>query len=157
MRNRFAVLVGVVAIGLLAVGVGSAAKAAEVTKFEGTIAVPGAGADSAVITACPGGGEANGSTYYFFELKADFTFFKVSGPPHLVNEPNPVGVHAINDYDLDLFVFDAKCKQLPDANSDAGVERLDVKKPARYALVQYFSGVIPELPITLEASNSKIK
>jgi hypothetical protein len=143
-------------LGLL-VSAGAPASANDIKKFQGTIAAPGGGAESAVIHACPKGGEANGSTYIFFDLKADFTAFKVAGPKHLVNEPSPVGVHAVNDYDLDLFVFDAKCKELPSANSDAGVEKLDVKKPARYALVQYFTGVIPELPVTLEACNCKIK
>lgn len=157
MNRRSTLIAGLLTVGLLSAGLGGAAKADGATKFEGTIALPGGGADSSVIEACPGGGEANGSTYVFFDLKADFSFFKVSGPPHLVNEPNPVGVHAVNDYDLDLFVFDAKCKELPSANSDAGVEKLDTKRPARYALVQYFTGVVPELPVTLEASNSKIK
>lgn len=151
-------LVGVaLAVGLVLGFAPAPSKAAEPTTFEATIAVPGGGADSTAITACPDGGGASGTTYAFFDLKEDFTFFKVSGPPHVVNEPSPVGVHAVNDYDLDLWVFDAKCKQLPDANSDAGVERLDTKRPARYALVQYFTGVIPQIPITLEAANSKIK
>ena len=144
------------AVGLLMGFAPMPSKAAEPTKFETTIAAPGGGAEVGHVS-CPDGGPAAGSTYAWIDLEGDFTFFKVAGPPHLVNEPSPVGVHAVNDYDLDLFVFDAKCKQLPDANSDAGVEKLDTKRPARYALVSYFTGVIPELPITLEASNSKIK
>ena len=157
MRNRLALLVGTLALCLIGGTLGVPASASDVKKFEATIALPGGGAEYHNIEYCPGGGEANGVTYTFIELKGDYTWFKASGPAHLVNEPSPVGVHDINDYDLDLFVFDDKCKELPSANGPAGTERLNTKRPARYALISYFSGVHPELPVTLEVSNSKIK
>lgn len=156
MRTRLTVLSALLGIALISSLVAVPAQAEEPKVFEANILAPAGGAEVGHV-GCPDGGPANGSTYVFIDLEGDFTFFKASGPAHLVNEPSPVGVHDINDYDIDLFVFDAKCKQLPDANGPAGTEKLDTKRPARYALISYWSGVIPNLPITLEASNSRIK
>ena len=153
-------IAGLVLASALAAGILQApSQAEEPKKFEATILAPGGGAEAEAIEACPGGGDANGVTYVFFELEGDFKNFKVSGPAHLFNEPNPAGVHAINDYDIDLYVYDAKCTDItPDkAAPDAGTEIIETRRPARYALVSYWSGIHPELPITLLAANSKIK
>jgi hypothetical protein len=162
MGNRAGlVALAVALLSLGAAGHAPGASANPVKKFEAKLAFPAL--DAAPLAAeemvCPGPGSADGTFYKFFDLKGDFKNFKVSGPKHLVNEPSPVGIHAINDYDIDLYVFDAKCKDItPDkAAPDAGTEVIETKRPARFALVTYWSGIHPNLPITLEAANSKLK
>lgn len=161
MRNRLALAVGLLATCLLGVALGAPAKAEEPKKWEFTLLAPAA--DAAPVLAdemtCPEAGDLDGTFYKFLELGADFKSFKVSGPAHLVNEPNPVGVHAINDYDIDLTVLDAKCNDITPSKAapDAGTEVFETKRPARFALITYWSGVYPELPVTLLTANSKIK
>lgn len=167
--RRFALAAG--AAGLLATGFAAPAPANEVKKFEGTIAAPmpvisnmmaGEYLTDAARRACsaPGkAGEGDGVNYKFFDLKGDFKFFFVSGPPSNLNVADPSGLNGtFHDYDLDLYVFDAKCNLLDgegSINSANGIGDLTARKPARFAAVSFFSGV-PNIKVTLEASNAKI-
>ena len=167
MRFRTLAL-GITAVGLLAVGTAAPSPAAPVKKFEATIAAPAPVVSNATAghyltdkarQVCPSPGAGNGKIYAFFELKEDFKFFFVSGPKSNINQPSP-GVFSgtVQDYDLDLYVFDAKCKELTvegSINGANGIGDGTAKKPARYAAVAYFSGP-PNLKVTLEASNTKI-
>lgn len=170
MRFRTLAL-GITAVGLLAVGTAAPSPAAEVKKYEGTIATPApvvsnmtAGSyltDAARLT-CPDPGDGDGVFYKFFDLKGDYTHFFVSGPTPVINQPEPTGVYGgtFHDYDLDLYVFDAKCNELEgegSINTQNGIGNLVVggKKPARFAAIAYYSGP-PELPVVLEASTEKI-
>jgi len=169
MRFRTLAL-GITAVGLLAVGTAAPSPAAPIKKFEKTIAAPAPGLANATAghfdgvgdkgrQVCPSAGAGDGKIYAFFELKEDFKFFFVSGPKSNINQPSP-GVFSgtVQDYDLDLYVFDAKCKELTvegSINGANGIGDGTAKKPARYAAVAYFSGP-PNLKVTLEASNTKI-
>ena len=167
MRFRTLAL-GITAVGLLAVGTAAPSPAAEVKKFEKTIAAPAPVAANATAghyetdkarQVCPSAGAGDGKIYAFFELKEDFKFFFVSGPKSNISQPDPSGtVGTFHDYDLDLYAFDAKCKELEIVGSITGVNGIGdgtAKKPARYAAVAYYSGP-PNLKVTLEASNTKI-
>src|SRR5687768_12054075 len=126
MRFRTLAL-GITAVGLLAVGTAAPSPAAEIKKFEGTIALPAPvvsaelaqdyASGGALRLTCPEAGEGDGLVYKFFDLKGEFKHFWVSGPPSTVNEPDPSGGAAVDlgtfhDYDLDLDLFDAKCNPL---------------------------------------------
>lgn len=138
-------------------GVVSPVRAAEPKKFEGNIAAPAAGAGLTLAEefACPDPGEPNGSSYAFIDLEGDYTYFKVSGPPHLFVDPT--GVLQWGDYDFDMYIYDAKCKRIGDAATPAGTEKTDTKKPGRYVVIDYFFGVQPNAAYTLEVSNAPIK
>ncbi|HUR48569.1 MAG TPA: hypothetical protein VMY88_03430 [Acidimicrobiales bacterium] len=170
MRLRNLAL-GITAVGLLAVGTATPSPAAEVKKFEGDIALP-LPVVSAELAAdyvsggelrltCPEAGEGDGVVYKFFDLGAEYRHFFVSGPDLMVNEEEPSGVYGtVQDYDLDLHLFDAKCNILEVDGSitgGAGYGNGSVagKKSARYAAVSYFLGA-PNIHVTLEASNEKI-
>lgn len=171
MRFRTLAL-GLAAVALLATATASPAPAAEVKKYEGTIALPAPvvaaelAADwvsgGALRQTCPEPGDGDGVFYKFFDLQGDFQHFFVSGPTPLVNEPDPSGTYgSFQDYDLDLHVFDAKCNLLEIEGSitgGAGYGNGSVtgKKPARFAAVSYFAGP-PNINVLLEASNEKIK
>lgn len=169
MRIRNLALAAGVA-SLLAIGSAAPAPANEVKKFEGTIAAPApivanamaghyTGVGDNARQVCPKGGSGDGVFYKFFDLKGDFKFFFVSGPPSTINQPDPSGLNGtFHDYDLDLYVFDAKCKELEgdgSINSANGIGDLTARKPARYAAIAFYSGA-PNLKVTLEASNAKI-
>lgn len=173
MRFRTLAL-GITAVGLLAVGTAAPSPAAEIKKYEGTIALPAPvvsnaaaasydPAGDAIRMTCPEAGDGDGVFYKFFDLKGEFTHFFVSGPPSTLNQPDPspVGLGTIHDYDLDLYAFDAKCNELEidgsiGTSNGIGNGTVVGKKPARYAAVAYFSGP-PNLPVLLEASTEKIK
>lgn len=171
MRLRTLAL-GITAVGLLAVGTAAPSPAAEVKKYEGTIALPApilaaelAGHwvnEGEARQTCPEAGAGDGIFYKFFDLKGEFKHFFVAGPTPLVNEQEPSGVYGtIQDYDLDLHVFDAKCNELEIEGSitgGAGYGNGSVtgKKLAKFAAVSYFAGP-PNLSFTLEASMDKIK
>ena len=171
MRLRTLAL-GITAVGLLGVGTAAPSPAAEIKKYEGTIAAPAPvlaaelAADwisgGAARQTCPGAGDADGVFYKFFDLEGEFRHFFVSGPTPLVNEADPTALYGtIQDYDMDLHVFDAKCNLLDIEGSitgGAGYGNGSVtgKKSARYAAVSYFAGP-PNMHLLLEASNEKIK
>ncbi len=165
------VLMTGIAAGSLAIGLASPAPAAEVKKFEGTIAAPlpvvsaELAADyvtgEALRMTCPEPGDGDGVFYKFFDLKAEYKFFFVSGGEPVINEPDPSGAlgGAIQDYDLDLHLFDAKCNIIEvdgDITSGSGHAPGIGFKPARYAAVSYFSGPYPNIAVTLEASTERI-
>lgn len=166
------VLMAGIAAGSLAIGSASPAPAAEVKKFEGTIALPApilsnetAGdyaTGGALTMVCPDPGDGDGVFYKFFDLGADYKFFFVSGGEPVVNEPDPTGVlgGSIQEYDLDLYVYDAKCNPVEietgGINTGAGHAPGIAFKPARYAAVSYFVGP-PNINVTLEASTERIK
>ena len=171
MRFRTLAL-GITAVGLLAVGTAAPSPAAEIKKYEGSVAAP-APVLAAELAAdwvsggelrqtCPEAGAGDGVFYRFFDLKGEFNHFFVAGPKPVINETEPSGVYGtVQDYDLDLHVFDAKCNALDIEGSitgGAGYGNGSVtgKKPARYAAVSYFAGP-PNLKFVLEASNEKIK
>lgn len=142
---------------MLGSGAASPVSASEPKKFQGTIAAPSANGSHALAEemACPGPGEANGTSYAFIDLKGDFTHFKVSGPPHLF-APSTTPLQW-GDYDFDMYVLDAKCKQIGEGATPAGTERTSTKKNGRYVLIAYFFGIQPNAKYTLEVSNSPIK
>lgn len=171
MRLRNLAL-GITAVGLLAVGTAAPSPAAEVKKYEGTIAAPApivsgelAGHwvnEGEARQTCPEPGAGDGLVYKFFDLKGEFKHFFVGGPnPPTINETEPTGVWGtVQEYDFDLYVFDAKCNELEVEGSitgGAGYGNASVtgKKPAAYAAVAYFSGP-PNMTVILEASNEKI-
>ena len=171
MRFR-SIALGITAVGLLAVGTAAPSPAAEVRKYEGTIAAPAPivanllagsyeGVDQARMV-CPDAGDGDGVFYKFFDLKGEFKHFFVSGPPSTLDQPDPSGLNGtFHDYDIDLYLFDAKCNELEDEgsiNKANGIGNASVvgKKPAAYAAISYFTGP-PNLPVVLEASNDKIK
>ena len=156
MRSTTKLLSGLAAAGLLLSGFNMPAQAAP-KKFEAKLAFPG-GDGAPVIrekTACPAAGQGDGTFYKFFDLKGDFTYFKVEGPKRLVTDPS--GTTKLGDYDIDMYVYDAKCKDMGAKNTEAGVESHNTKKPARYVVVHYYTGVHPNLPITLQVANEPIK
>ena len=157
MRTRLSSLVALVAIGVLAAGLGSPAKAE--TKFEGTVLAPNpAGSqlrdDVFVEQACASpdtGGDLNGVNYTWVDLKADYTKFDMSGPAHvLAAGDTPAGV---GDHDLDWYFFDAKCKNITKhENLEESTKKVTSAKPVRYVMVLYWSGIYPEIPFTIVAS-----
>jgi len=168
MRFRTLAL-GITAVGLLAVGTAAPSPAAEVKKFEGTISTPlpvvsnmtaGHYETDALRQTCPKGGAGDGVFYKFFDLKGEYKHFFVSGPKSTLNQadPSPLALGTFHDYDLDLYAFDAKCKELTvegSINTVNGIGNGTANKPARYAAVAYYSGP-PNLKVLLEASNEKI-
>jgi hypothetical protein len=169
MRFRTLAL-GITAVGLLAVGTATPSPAAPIKKFEGTIAapVPVVGFElGSMEDFCPSGGAADGSVYRFFDLKADFKHFYVSGPASTLNQPLPgdpsgLGVlpgGTLHDYDIDLHAFDAKCRALAvegPINTANGIGAGTSAKPARYVAVSYFTGPHPNIKVLVEASTEKI-
>lgn len=160
MRIR-AVLTSLLVLACLAGGLAIPAQAAPAV-FEGTLAAPlttdtfGLGVtDWDPIVPCPEAGDLDGTFYKFIDLKADFTYLKLEGPPVIFTEPS--GAVGWSDYDLDMFQFDAKCNQLEDQNGSGATENWNAKKPARYVVVHYYMGIHPELPFKLQAANEKIK
>ena len=170
MRFRTLAL-GITAVGLLAVGTAAPSPAAEVKKFEGTITAPLHTASNELAGMedfCPDGGEGQGSVYRFFDLKADYKHFYVSGPPTTLDEPypgDPSGSGAIpsgnrQDYDLDLYAFTSKCVSVDIEGpimTGFGIGAGTAAKPVRYVAVNYYDGFQPNIPVTVEASNSPIK
>lgn len=144
-----------------AIGLSAPTQADPSQKFEATITAPAHDAGPEIFAeACPEPGDFDGVTYAFFDLKGEYKHFKTYGPPHLFNEPDPAGAyHDINDYDIDMYAFDNKCREITpsDANGPAGTERFETRRPARYVIVAYWSGIHIDLPVTLEASHTKIK
>lgn len=158
MRSRRACLTMAAALAA-AIGLSAPTQADPNRKFEATIAAPAHDAGPELFAgACPEPGDFDGMTYAFFDLKGEFKHFKSYGPDHLFNEPSPA-YHDVNDYDIDMYAFDNKCKEVTpsSANGPAGTERFETKRPARYVVVAYWSGIHLDLPVTLEVSHTKIK
>lgn len=109
-------------------------------------------AEAQLRQACPTKGSYDGHTWRFFDLGdgASFKKFVASGPKPVFEQDTPVGRQ--HDYDIDLFLFDAKCNRLAIVGSGGGIEKTNLKKAARYAAIVYFSGPYLNLPVTLEAS-----
>lgn len=156
MRSR-ALLASLFAFSVLSAGFALPAKAAP-TVFEGTLAFSGpadAGPPVADELACPEAGPLDGTFYKLVDLKADFTVFKLEGPPRLFTDP--AGGTGIGDYDLDLYLYDAKCNLLAEGVTSGPTEKVDTKKPVRFAIVNYYVGPHPNLPFKLQAANERIK
>ena len=158
MRNRLSLLIGLVAVGVLAAGLGSPAKAAEGT-FEGTVLAPNPAAgevkEDLFEQACATpetGGDLNGIHYTWVDLKADYTKFDMAGPDHVVaSGDTPAG---LGDHDLDWYFFDAKCKNITKhENLEESVKKVTSAKAVRYVMVLYWSGIYPEIPFKIIASN----
>ena len=170
MRLRNLAL-GLTAVGLLAVGTAAPSPAAEVKKFEGTIAAPAPVVSNELAGMedfCPTGGEANGTVYRFFDLGADFKHFYISGPATTLNEPypgDPTGLGVVpggnrQDYDLDFYAFSAKCVAIDTdgpIQTALGIGAGTTARPARYVAVNYYDGIHPNIAITVEASTAPIK
>ena len=159
MRIRV-VLTSLLALVALAAGLTSPAQAAPEV-FEETLLFPvqtdtfGLDITEWDPILCPDAGPADGSFYKFIDLKADFTYLKLEGPPVIFTDPT--GAVGWSDYDLDMYQLDKDCKQLPHQNTSGPLERWDSKKPARYVVVHYYLGVHPNLPFKLSAANEKVK
>ena len=163
MRSRIksAVSLLVVLSALMAGGLAVPSQAAPEV-FEGTFAAPGpigdafgAGLADWDEVLCPEAGPADGTFYKFIDLKADFKNVKLEGPPRLFTEPT--GVLGLGDYDLDLYLFDAKCQALEHSNGLESAESWSGKKGARYVLAHYYVGVHANLPFKVQAANERIK
>lgn len=171
MRLRTLAL-GITAVGLLAVGTAAPTPAAP-AEFEGTIAIPstqlsnefagGATVEDLRMT-CPDPGDGDGVFYKFFDLKADYTKFRVYSPAELVNEPDPTGDPGgltrgtITEYDLDLYAFNAKCESVEADGSLFGINGNGIMKavrPVRFVAINYFAGPHLNIPVVVEASNDK--
>ncbi|HUR50121.1 MAG TPA: hypothetical protein VMY88_11425 [Acidimicrobiales bacterium] len=159
MRIR-AALTSLLVLACLAGGLAVPAQAAP-TVFESTLAVPvqtdtfGLGLTEWDPILCPDAGPADGSFYKFIDLKGEYTNLKLEGPPVIFTDPS--GAVGWSDYDLDMYQFDSKCKQLEDQNTSGPTEKWSAKKPARYVVVHYYLGVHPNLPFKLQAANERIK
>ena len=157
-------------VALLGLAVlGAAPAEAAPKKLTSTIALPAADAGtwfgagygnflpvddmSAARQTCPEAGDFDGLVFRFFDTKGNHTKFTASGPPVLFNQGTPVG--NFSDYDLDLYLFDAKCNRivLTGANAGGATEKQTTsRKPARYAVIVYWQGHTPNIPVTLEYS-----
>ena len=159
MRSKLSLLTGILAIALIGSLAVVPAQAAP-TVIEGTIAFSApigdamSGSDWDEVM-CPDAGPADGSFYKFIDLKADYTNLKVEGPTRLFTDP--AGGTGIGDYDLDIYVLDAKCKDLNHDNTSYPTEKFDGKKPARFVVVHYYIGPYPNLQFKLQAANERIK
>ena len=170
MRFRLAAAVGAVALftSLAPAAVPSHAK--ETKKFEGTILVSTAelssmlGAGSAnglgsdaepARQTCPEPGDFDGVLYKFWDLKGDWTSAKLTGPKPAFSQDIPGGViNHQDDYDLDLYALDAKCKVFDGFSSNTGgaYEKGSSKRPFRYIVAVYRAGPYPNIPVTVEVS-----
>lgn len=142
-----------------AIGLSAPGQAQPNATFKATITAPAHDAGPRLFAgACPSGGSFNGKTYAFFDIKGEYKHFKTYGPKHLINQTG-VPYHDLNDYDIDMYAFDNKCKEVTPsgANGPAGTERFETKRPARYVVVAYWSGIHKDLPVTLEVSHTKLK
>ncbi|HUR50120.1 MAG TPA: hypothetical protein VMY88_11420 [Acidimicrobiales bacterium] len=156
MRSRIA-LAGLFLFALVAGGLAIPAQAAP-TVFEGTLLFSGPADAGPTITdelACPGPGDLDGTFYKFIDLKADYKVFKLEGPPRLFTDP--AGGTGIGDYDLDLYIYDAKCNLIAESVTSGPTEKTETKKPARFVIVNYYVGPHPNLPFKLQAANERIK
>lgn len=167
MRRGAVIAAAVVGLVVGGVGFGPPAQAAPPKKFTATIAVGAmalpnfvAGGDTtdAVRRTCPGAGEADGVFYKFFDLGSGYTKLKAYGPTPVVSHPlpgNPAYKGSVMDYEFDLFIFDAKCRQIdtPGGGDFGGLEQTTApaRNPARYAVISYWYGP-PNIQVTLEAS-----
>lgn len=154
MRRRLSLLVALLVVGVLASGLGAPAKA-DGGKFEGTIMAPNPapGSDDYAGLACgdAAGGPLNGVHYAWIDLKGDFTKFHLTGPARLFEDPAGQG---IGDYDFDLYLYDAKCKDITThTNGPESGMKTSTKRAARFALIIYWTGIHPDQPYTLQASN----
>ena len=159
MRSRLARALTMAVAIAAAIGLSSPSQAEPNKKFEGTISIPAHDAGPEIFAdACPTGGDNDGLTYKFFDLGGEFKHFKSYGPPHLFNEASPA-YHDVNDYDIDMYAFDNKCREVTPstANGPAGTERFETRRPARYVVIAYWSGIHMDLPVTLEVSHTRIK
>jgi len=155
LRLGLTIAVAIVA----AIGLSAPSQAEPDKKFKSTIGVPAHDAGPELFAdACPKPGQFDGRSYRFFDIGGEYKHFKSYGPAHLVNQPGPA-YHDINDYDIDMYAFDGKCKEVTPAgaNGPGGTERFETKRPARYVVVAYWSGIHRDLPVTLEVSHTKLK
>lgn len=156
MRTRLTALSALAGIALIASLVASPAQGAETEEFEGVVHVPNEQAFMHADVVCPDGGPGNGVTYVWIDLGEDTQFTKfILKAPHLAPIPDP-GINGganIGEHDLDLHLYDDKCKEITQHtnNLDSSVKG-DTRRPARYALVNYYIGVHPNVEFTLEAS-----
>jgi len=168
-RATVAALIGVGLVGA------APAHAASVKTIKTTIAFPGTdsgtwlgagygnwtetGESMAVARqTCPTGGPLDGTIFKFIDLKGNYTKFKASGPPVLFTQTVPANpatsAIVVQDYDIDLYLLDAKCKRIDvtGANQGGATEKQSTRKPARYAVIVYWDGHDANLPVTLEYS-----
>jgi hypothetical protein len=131
--------------------------AADKKMFEGVLRAPSGGASYTADLVCPDGGPGNGINYAWIDLGrgSKFTKFHLKAA-HLVPIPDAAGINAgqnMGEHDLDLWIYDEKCKDLTQHTGNLNSTVKDTtKRPARYVLIDYYVGVSPNVPWTLEAS-----
>lgn len=142
-------------------------------KLEGTIALPGLPASSAYSAGsaegepvptqqtCPGPGDFDGVTYKFFDLKGPVKGdFRLTGPKPAVQQTTPVLESNHNEYDIDIYGFDAKCVRVEGnagstGTSSGGSELFRPKKAIQFVVVSYYHGPYQNIPITVEIKETK--
>lgn len=113
---------------------------------------------SAVRQSCPAPGQFDGYTWKLFDLKGAHSKFKVYGPKPAVTQEVPLYSFPFNEYDIDAYGLDAKCKFVDAASTtnsgrtNGGTETFSTKKPVNFIVVVYYSGPYVDLPVTVEAT-----
>ena len=159
MRTRITAISALLGLALIGSLVAGPAQAAE-KEFTGTILAPAPVLrdDEYFDLACgdDAGGPLNGVTYAWVDLGADYKKFQFDGPADLFREPDPSGAVGgpFGDHDLDYYVYDSKCRDVT-THSNVGESKVkaEARKPARYVLVIYWTGIHPNIPYTIIASN----
>lgn len=153
-------MLGFILVGVF-VGAPAPGRASGYEVFEGTVPYPGGEPASQIgqLTGCPGGPPVEPASYVVIDFgeQSKFRFFRLSGPPYIVNEPDPTGslTALIADHDLDLYLFDEHCRAVQEhANNNNSDVTTKTMRRARYALINYYSGIHLDLPYKLEASTS---
>lgn len=155
MRTRILLVTAIFAA--LSVGFSAVPATASGKKVDkGVLKVPNEQAFKVADVICPDGGPANGISYAWIDLgkASKFTKFHLTSP-YLVPVPDP-GVNGgatLGEHDLDLYLFDDKCKEITThTNNLSSTVKTSTRRPARYALVNYYIGVTPDVPFTLEST-----
>lgn len=104
---------------------------------------------------CPGPGEFDGSLYKFWDLKGEWKTAKLSGPKPVFGQDLPGGIiNHQNDYDLDLYALDSRCKLIDgfSSNTAGATEKGSARKSFRYVVAVYWAGPYPNIPVQVEVT-----
>ena len=157
MRVRAVTVVGIVFVGSM-VASSTPSRGSGGAVFEGTLPYPGGELTSQIgqFTGCPDGGPLKPESYVVIDFgeKSNFRQFRLRGPHYIINQPDPSGTLTalVADHDMDLYLFDDRCRAIQEhANNNNSDVDTTTKRPARYALINYYYGIHLDLPYQLEA------